>query len=274
MNFHSRPWLFVFAALAVLPARAVEPLPVVDLSQDTARHVMIAQGRTGIFQGHPTTLLLPVAENWKTTRDCPEQNSVVSTRFTLATTDKAEKTRAAAEPRVFRTFMPEAGPSAFGVVLRADLALCYDPQRGGVSQVWRGSLDLAPTMRAKINAPAVIQGTIYYRETMRQPLRVGAVEQEPARRSKGYRYDGDAVVFEFTLDGTFIRETLRATRDGRGLERVWSAPEGAVLYFRAEPQPDARVTFSGAEEVAPGVWRHEGGAGKVFVMQIQSGPGA
>ncbi|HRJ07095.1 MAG TPA: hypothetical protein PLP58_00835 [Prosthecobacter sp.] len=31
----------------------------------------------------------------------------------------------AGEPKVFRTFMPEAGPSAFGVVLGPELALCY-----------------------------------------------------------------------------------------------------------------------------------------------------
>jgi hypothetical protein len=81
-------------------------LPVVDFSQDTARHVIIAQGTEEVYQGHPTTLLLPdgktmfcvwtqghggpcgpmkrsddggktwsdllpVPENWKTTRNCP-----------------------------------------------------------------------------------------------------------------------------------------------------------------------------------------------------------
>lgn len=35
------------------------PLPVVDLSQDTTRHVIIAQGTAEVYQGHPTTLLMP-----------------------------------------------------------------------------------------------------------------------------------------------------------------------------------------------------------------------
>jgi hypothetical protein len=36
-----------------------EPFPVVDLSQDTARQVIISQGTERVYQGHPTTLLLP-----------------------------------------------------------------------------------------------------------------------------------------------------------------------------------------------------------------------
>ncbi len=34
-------------------------IPVVDLSQDTSRHVIIAQGTEKVYQGHPTTLLMP-----------------------------------------------------------------------------------------------------------------------------------------------------------------------------------------------------------------------
>ena len=35
------------------------PLPTVDLSNDPARHVVIAQGTEVVYQGHPTTVLLP-----------------------------------------------------------------------------------------------------------------------------------------------------------------------------------------------------------------------
>jgi hypothetical protein len=57
--------------LAALPALATEPssqeerwrqearLPVVDLSQEPARRVVIAAGTPDIYQGHPTTVLLP-----------------------------------------------------------------------------------------------------------------------------------------------------------------------------------------------------------------------
>lgn len=173
-----------------------------------------------------------------------------------------------AEPQVWRTFMPDSGPSAFGVVLGPELALCYDPLRGGVNQLWRGSLDLSPTLRAKINQPAAIQGDVFYQETTPQPLRAGVADEAPVRRFKGYRYEKGAVVFEFTLDGVPVRETLRATADGRGVEREWSAPEGEVLFFHADTQPGALVIFSGAGEVKPGLWRHQGGEGKVLTMRI------
>ena len=48
-------FLFALAAAPLLHAE----LPVVDLSQDAARHVIIAQGTEKVYQGHPTTLLMP-----------------------------------------------------------------------------------------------------------------------------------------------------------------------------------------------------------------------
>ncbi len=91
---------------AVARSQAGETLPVVDLSGDTSRQVVIARGTEDHYQGHPTTLLLPdgktlfcvwtnghggpcgplkrsddggrtwsgilpVPENWKTARNCP-----------------------------------------------------------------------------------------------------------------------------------------------------------------------------------------------------------
>ncbi len=60
--------LFVSALLAVVAgtAHADKPaisksfsIPLIDLSQETARHVIVAAGTETVYQGHPTTVLLP-----------------------------------------------------------------------------------------------------------------------------------------------------------------------------------------------------------------------
>ncbi|WP_013630609.1 sialidase family protein [Rubinisphaera brasiliensis] len=58
----SRLALQLSIACLVLPLAntfAADPLPVVDLSQETDRHTVIAAGTESVYQGHPTTLLMP-----------------------------------------------------------------------------------------------------------------------------------------------------------------------------------------------------------------------
>ncbi len=48
-----------FLAFVASTGTSVSAIPVLDLSQNTARHVIVAQGTEKVYQGHPTTLLLP-----------------------------------------------------------------------------------------------------------------------------------------------------------------------------------------------------------------------
>ncbi|MCX6906919.1 MAG: FAD-dependent oxidoreductase [Verrucomicrobia bacterium] len=55
-----RTTLTSFLSLSVIVASASSaPIPTVDISSDTARHVIVAQGTETVYQGHPTTVLLP-----------------------------------------------------------------------------------------------------------------------------------------------------------------------------------------------------------------------
>jgi len=76
------------------------------------------------------------------------------------------------------------------------------------------------------------------------------------------------VVFDYTLDGVLIRETMHAGADG-GVERMLSAPPGTVLFYLAEPQGSSRLTITGAEEIRPGIWRHEAVEGSPLTLTIQ-----
>lgn len=44
---------------AILHASDRQDLPIIDISGETARHVVVARGTEAIYQGHPTTLLMP-----------------------------------------------------------------------------------------------------------------------------------------------------------------------------------------------------------------------
>jgi len=50
--------LIVFLSI-VCSAQEKQDLPLIDISQETYRHIVIAEGTEDIYQGHPTTLLMP-----------------------------------------------------------------------------------------------------------------------------------------------------------------------------------------------------------------------
>ncbi|MCK5464087.1 MAG: exo-alpha-sialidase, partial [Bacteroidales bacterium] len=51
-------FFFVFVSIVCF-AQDKQDLPLIDISQETYRHVFVAEGTEDIYQGHPTTLLMP-----------------------------------------------------------------------------------------------------------------------------------------------------------------------------------------------------------------------
>lgn len=145
---------------------------------------------------------------------------------------------------VYRTMLPDCGPSSFAVALGPQLGFSYDPGRGGVNYVWQGAfVDLEPTWKAKINRPAEVTGTIVYREQARFPLRLAPGAGEPAYVFKGYVLRPDAVEFHYLLDGVPVREEIRAAPGGRGLVRTFRTDTAIAGWtYLAEPQPGAKLS--------------------------------
>ena len=56
MKKHVLPLIFAAASVS---AAGQDQLPVVDVSQENDRHVVIAEGTRDVYQGHPTSLLMP-----------------------------------------------------------------------------------------------------------------------------------------------------------------------------------------------------------------------
>lgn len=148
------------------------------------------------------------------------------------------------EPKVYRTMMPDAGPSALAIELPGGLGLCYDVGRGGIAYAWRGPfVDLDPTWKAKINQPAAVRGEIFYREEFADGLSFDVGAQPRVYRFKGYRYLPGAVELSYILNGILVREAISAVADGSGVIRHFrlSAPVDA-WGFKVALNPTAKVS--------------------------------
>lgn len=66
--------------------------PLLDLSADSSRQVIVAEGTPHIYNGQPTTALMPdgtfVATTYIKYKPGESKNSIVSTRFSLTETDQ------------------------------------------------------------------------------------------------------------------------------------------------------------------------------------------
>jgi hypothetical protein len=138
-----------------------------------------------------------------------------------------------AEVQIERVFLPDASPSSFAIALPGGIHFCFDPVRGAVSYAWTGGfLDLTPARPGpgKFIAPAKLLGSVAYRETGDAPLRRGEPSRVPIVEFTGYSLRNDSVEFRYLVDGTPVREEIRARPDGGAL----------VRRFRIEGASDAR----------------------------------
>lgn len=175
--------------------------------------------------------------------------------------------------QVFRTMMPDAGPSAFAVrFTEAGLAMCYDPVRGGVNYLWKGDFDLQPTVTGKISKLAVVEGEPFYRETAWHPLRSSKSLDEPDYKFLGYSVKEGALEFNYAIDGEVkVRERITPI-DGEGVRRDFLVENQdrtvRSLYLHLEPQELATVSVDGGTVGEDGWTLFQGEALRDFSITI------
>ena len=164
-----------------------------------------------------------------------------------------------AEVLIERIFMPlDASPSSFAIGLPGGVNFCFDPVRGGVSYAWKGGfVDPAPARPGpgKFINPVKLLGPVVYQETGVAPLRRGDPARVPAVGFAGYTLRDDAVEFRYTINGTAVREEIRAKRDGSAL----------VRRFQVEGGDDAKWWHVVEGNPATELRRESGGT---FVLEV------
>ncbi len=156
-------------------------------------------------------------------------------------------------PYLYRAYMMDASPAAIAVRLTNNLAYCWDAGSCELRYAWEGNfVDNTGLWKGKPNAEAMVLGNVFYRNSVRQPLRPGRPDRAPVVEFKGYRLINRYPEFHYTVDGTDVYEVIRSTEKGDGLIRTFSIPQGREdVWFISEPADGVKF------ESSAGIWRQQ-----------------
>ncbi|HUR60412.1 MAG TPA: hypothetical protein VM029_22005 [Opitutaceae bacterium] len=140
--------------------------------------------------------------------------------------------------KVHRTWMPNAYPSAYAIGFPSGLNFCFDPVRGNLIYAWRGDyVDLSATVNGKIPRDAAIRGTMFYQSLTPSGFRTGEAKAAPEIRFRAFRVRENVPEFQYEVDGTLVRESIRPSADGASLVRQFhiTTKEQGLTYTADEP---------------------------------------
>ncbi|MEX2232098.1 MAG: plastocyanin/azurin family copper-binding protein [Cyclobacteriaceae bacterium] len=152
-------------------------------------------------------------------------------------------------PYLYRAYMNDASPASIAVNLPHDLSYCWDTETCELRYAWQGAfVDNAGLWKGKPNSEAKVFGTIFYRNGVRQPLRIGKAETISIVGYKGYRLINRYPEFHYTLDGVDVYEIIHPTEAGDGLIRTFSIPEGKKdLWFQVDARDGMKYESSAGQ---------------------------
>lgn len=150
-------------------------------------------------------------------------------------------------PLLYRTFMPDCSPAAVAVALSPTHSYCFDAGKCYLRYAWTGGfVDNTDHWKGNGNALSKIQGTIYFKDKVTYPLRVGKPDKLPEVDFKGYQLAQRLPTFRYLLDGVEVRETLKSLPNDKGLTRTFSFAKSTTttLFFVTDPTDEVNYKSS------------------------------
>lgn len=174
---------------------------------------------------------------------------------------------------VQRTYLPNAYPGAIAITFPAGPTVCFDPVRGGISQVADADfVDLRPRWLTKRGEPARIAGPLYFQDDERGSFWRDAGGAEPAFQFKGFSVKGEYPEFFYRVGERDIREVMRPAGPVAGIIReLHIAPGQGQLTYAHEPQSGAEIATEGGSPNARGFAFGSAAAGTVTMAIRPSG---
>lgn len=151
---------------------------------------------------------------------------------------------------VQRTYLPDAYPGALAVTMPGGPTFCFDPVRGGISQMNDGDfVDLRPRWITKRGEPARVSGEIFYRDASRGLFWLAADGSEPLFKFQGYSVAGPYPELYYKVGDREIREQVLPLASGMGIVRKFHVGAGTQpIWYKSEPQTGSEVTATGLEQ--------------------------
>lgn len=136
-------------------------------------------------------------------------------------------------PYLYRTFVPDASPTAIAVNLPKNISYCWDAATCHLRYAWEGAfLDNTEVWKGHFQAYSKVMGAVFFRNKTRFPLYVDKPGNVPTVQFKGYRLVERYPEFHYTINGIDVYELIRENREGAGLTRTFSIPKtNRTIWF-------------------------------------------
>ena len=154
-------------------------------------------------------------------------------------------------PYWYRAFLEGTSLASIAVHLPHKLSFCWDTERCQLRYAWQGGfLDNTDLWHGHKNAYAKILGTIFFRDPIIQPLRMGEADAIPTVVYKGYRVRDEYPEFHYTVAGKDVFELIKELPEKNGLIRTIRIPDATEpIWFCYDNASGVTYQFSaGVEE--------------------------